>query len=226
MGNAAPFLSTSAGTNTGTSPLQWTHPSQGNMLVVGITVATSSDTVTGITAGGVAMTKIGTSQTGTNVSCSLWQLANPPGGNITIAVTFTGISNVEGMAVSIGNVSAANVNNKGSASSSAVSTSVTTTLENCIVVDIVGAAGAGPTLTVNANQNQRQNASGGTNTLTGMSTRVAGAAGAYAMAWTNGATGPSWVQVVAAFAPSFTQDLTNFQFAKSGNGMSVTEKIR
>lgn len=85
---------TAAKAHASTKPLTWTHVvgTQPNMcLVVGVGPFGDGGgtSVSGITAGGVAMTKATGGTTGER-NGMLWYLFNPPKGSITVSVTWTG----------------------------------------------------------------------------------------------------------------------------------------
>jgi hypothetical protein len=89
-----------AGLSTTTSPATWTHTVGGSAtaLLVAFGIDNNPDsgfTITGVTAGGVAMTQIGgkvESGTGGAGFITLWQLLNPPTGTITISASWTGVA--------------------------------------------------------------------------------------------------------------------------------------
>jgi hypothetical protein len=81
----------SAGTGFTTSPGTWTHVNGGNGILVGVTVFTgSTDTVTAVTYGGVALASLGFAAVGGSVGgISFWGLTGPtcPTGSNTVSVT-------------------------------------------------------------------------------------------------------------------------------------------
>jgi hypothetical protein len=102
--SVGPSASGYTGVSTTTSPATWSHTltsgDTGLLVAFGIdNTPDSGFTITGVTAGGVAMTQVGgkvESGTGGGGFITVWQLLNPPTGTITISVSWTGIAFTNG----------------------------------------------------------------------------------------------------------------------------------
>lgn len=120
---------------SGSSPVSWSHTVTGsnpNLLVAVQLSGLAGDVVTGVTYGGVAMTKLQYSATVT-LTVSLWYLGNPSTGSNTVSVTFTSGSwsrgssiSYKGCASTVDNSGANNVNT----GSSPLSLSITSVANN------------------------------------------------------------------------------------------------
>lgn len=83
--------STAGGTITATSPKTWTHTTSGDdrFLVVAVN-QTGAGNITGVTYGGVSMTRASNEQAVTEAYViSMWYLKNPASGSNTVSVSFT-----------------------------------------------------------------------------------------------------------------------------------------
>ena len=93
----------SAGTNTTTSPLTWSHTCTGSNLVLIVAVGCRAigASISTPTYNGVSMTLLGSQRTMTASVVALYYLLNPAAGSNTISVAFGGTSaNCNGGAVS------------------------------------------------------------------------------------------------------------------------------
>lgn len=104
--------------------------------------------VSGVTYGGQNMTLLSTVTNGNGVVHSLWGLQAAPAGTQTVVISAPSASNVQAGVITYSGVSAsatfpnvANTNSSGSTSS--VTTSLTTTINNCILVGFGGRQGSG-----------------------------------------------------------------------------------
>ncbi|HXI69413.1 MAG TPA: immunoglobulin domain-containing protein [Verrucomicrobiae bacterium] len=92
--NSAVSVEATTVTSSNTSQLTWSHTVGTNanrMLMVATSHRNGNNSVTGVTYGGVALTKIGSTNAPSNVnSCSLWQLLAPPSGTAPVVVNVSG----------------------------------------------------------------------------------------------------------------------------------------
>jgi len=147
----------------GVISLTWQHNVSGvnRILIVGVSIRNSgSQTVTGVTYSGTALTFIGAQDNGTNVRVELWRsLVEPATGNNPIVVTLSASANVVGGAVSLTEVDqttpidAAFVSATGN--SNAPSVGITTVTNNAWVIDTMASPDA--TATVGAGQTEQWN---------------------------------------------------------------------
>jgi hypothetical protein len=130
------FDAQSNGQDFSVTSLTFSHTCTGlyRLLVVGV-IAGASDIVTGVTYGGVAMTRIAVRNNGNSTSY-LYYLLNPPSGANNVVVTTSASASIFAQAASFTNVSqtgqpVASVTNATSASTACANT-LTTTEDNCI----------------------------------------------------------------------------------------------
>jgi len=92
--NSAISVDATTVTSSNTSQLTWSHTvgsASNRMLIVAASHRNGNNIVTGVTYGGVALTKIGSTNAPANVnSCSLWQLLAPPPGTAPVVVNVSG----------------------------------------------------------------------------------------------------------------------------------------
>lgn len=149
------FDAASSGGGSGASTtLSWSHTCTGanRLLVVGILDSEAGqtvDNVTGVTYGGVAMTKTDASSLQTNVkTVSMWYLLSPAAGSNTITVTkSTSVNGMYGIASSYTGVLAldAHATTGNSSGGTTFNESLTTTADNCWVIWMVGHSVEDPT---------------------------------------------------------------------------------
>lgn len=189
------------------STSSWSHTCTGSnrVLVVGVSMLSAAgSSVSGITYNGVAMTLIRAKASAVGaVRVELWRLINPASGANTIAVTLsTGLDRVCS-AVSFADADQttpvegdndASATNSGAATDASVS--ITSTTDNCLVVDCV--ATTDTVITVGADQTQRQNATGSLGSGAMSTEGPKTPAGITTMSWTGIADLMTWTIVGVA----------------------------
>lgn len=118
VGSSATFSHTTSGTN--------------RMLFVGLSINTSR-TVSSVTYGGVAMTKINTQSSG-GITCELWYLINPTVGANNVVATFSGSGTYDVIAASYAGVRQSNQPDGQSAnntSGTSIANTITSTRDLC-----------------------------------------------------------------------------------------------
>lgn len=105
-------------------------------LVVATFAKRSVNDPTGVTFGGVAMTRLTERVNGTALGAEIWYLVNPPTGAQSLAFTLTGSVRVtvSSYTVGAGNTAAFDVENGGSGTSTGPSTAVTPTVQPNLIV--------------------------------------------------------------------------------------------
>ena len=170
-----------------------------------------NDPVTGITFNGVALTKVDSRHTnvspgGSGNSAEMWQLINPTVTTANIVVSYTGI--VDGDAITAIQVTGAhqttpiNVFDGFKANSANPSNAVITTIDDCLVFDVLTGSGSGTTLTPDASQSQQSNITNAGHLRSATSTEAKASAGSVTMSWTMASQ--VWAQIIAAIAPAGT----------------------
>ena len=190
--------STTAG--AGGAGLSWSHDSDGDLLVVGVSGSDGGAYTTTVTYNGVPMTqKIRKRTSASQGYAELFYLESPASGSNTVVVTFSeAVNDAVAGGVSISGYEAGDpvgASNSASGNSTAISTSVTTTADNSIVIDMA-MQGGNTSMTIGASQTQRFfNSSAGSWINTGRcSTEPKVSAGAVTMSWTLGGS-RDWAQV-------------------------------
>ncbi len=179
------------------------------VLIVGVESQDASitdGTVTGITYAGVAMTKIDAIQIasdGQYQRSELWYLTAPATGSNNIVVSFTGTVSsgiVGGLSYTNASQSPLTITAKDAQASTTPSVSVTTLVNNSLVVDIIS-HGNGSNITQSVNTGtERLDIDQSVETGLGMSDIEKVTAGSQARTWTlNGA--PTWAQVAVVLPP-------------------------
>lgn len=218
----------SSGIQTTSTSYSWNHTCSGKqrLLVVGFAIRPVGVSVNTLTYNGVTLTKIRGDVNGNRVT-ELWYLLNPTAGTFSIAVTLTGSpTQSDGHSVSFTGVSHLDANNgNNNAGSTAPTVTVTTITPGAWIVDILDTAiddnVATPTSPqVLASKTANTGAHTGAQSYQGPIASPAGTAEAYTV------TSGSWAISAAAFAPMPSVNFNNYEFTSSGNGISVTEKIR
>lgn len=142
--NQAAFDASST-TGSGTSPLSWSHTCTGNnrLLVVSVTQNVTTDKITGITYGGVALTKLdGNVNVAAIGTDSFWYLLNPASGTNTITVTATGSDSIFAAAASYTGILALDAHTSSNSGSSATTwaQAITSTVDNCWAIGFMNAS--------------------------------------------------------------------------------------
>ncbi|MGI9067891.1 MAG: beta strand repeat-containing protein [Pyrinomonadaceae bacterium] len=180
-----------AGANVTT--LTWSHTvgtGSNRILIVGVSIFGGGLTVSSVTYGGTALTRIGgQTDSGNKVRMEIWKLVAPASGTASIVVTPSAATRVVGGAVSFNNVDQTIPNGtfaSASGSSTAPSVNVTSATGE-VVIDTLVATGDAISASVGAGQTQRWNKTTGST-----STEVLGAgstepgASTVTMSWTLG----------------------------------------
>lgn len=165
--------------------------------------------VTGVTYNGVSLTKINEDRTDASPSgsadlVSSWYLIAPATGTHNVIVSYTGA--IEGDAVTVMSLtgvhqsSPIDVQNVFKANSANPSNAVTTTVDNCLVVDVLTGSGSGTSLTADASQTERSSITNAGQIRSATSSEAKAVAGSVTMSWTM--TSQVWAQSVIGIAPS------------------------
>lgn len=173
-------------------------------------------TVTGVTYNGVAMTPVTTEAISATAHTVMYYLVNPPSGANIVSVAHTLVTSAHLVvsATSLEGVDQTNpldAFNKAAASSAGpMTTSVTTTVDDCWIIDSCAMrtqTSDVATMTAVTNRVSRTNALTGANGLRGLSSTLgpAGVAGAKTMQWTK-TLNHDWAIMAAAFRPAATAD--------------------
>lgn len=179
--------------------LTWSHTTttDSNRVLI---VATSTEadtghtaqTVSGITYGGVALTKVRTDYiTGdTDNGSELWYLIAPATGANNVVVTMTSaVDGLFGAAMTFSGVDQTNPidnhtgTNTANTANPSITVNITTNVDNAMVVNICHATGSATTLTADVNQTQRFNAATTGDFKSAGGTRLATTAGSYTTTW-------------------------------------------
>ena len=174
-------------TATNVATRTWSHPvSSGNnrILIVGIALADNSQTVSSITYGGVALTRITTSVARNTVD--LWRLVAPTVGTANIVANWTGNKDMAGWSGTFTNVDQTNpIGNSQIANGNNGTPTVTVSAASGdLVVDMLSANGDAGTVTIGGGQTLICSGQTGTGTgdCRGFSSYEAGAA-SVTMSW-------------------------------------------
>jgi len=213
----------STGQQDGANSLTFSHTvndnTQGIILVLVGAEANSAnngnDPVTSLTYNGNSLAKVDSQHTnvtpgGSGNSAEIWYGLAPATGAHNVVVTYTG--NVDGDSVTaisltgVDQTSPINTFLGGKGNSANPSTSVTTTVDNCLVLDILSGSGSGTTLTTDASQTERSNITNVGHMRSATSSEAKAAAGSVAMSWTM--SSQVWAQVVVALTPYVASSAT------------------
>lgn len=168
------FDATSASSyQAASSSYSWGHTCSGSnrFLIVGISLLSVAQTVTGITYAGTALTFIGARNAATAVRTELWGLIAPATGSNNIAVTLSGSIASVGCAASYTNVDqttatedyvSAQATNIGAADATVT---LTTANDRDWVVSMLATTAAAPTIGSGDTQRQNVNGAAGTGAL-------------------------------------------------------------
>lgn len=230
---AIAFDNSGSQSGTGATTLSWSHTCAGTnrILIVGVQVFDDTDdterTVASVTYNGVAMTRIDRQITG-NIASELWRLVAPATGTNTVLVTL-GAANDFSLAQSssytgVDQSAPINASNKATSSSTMDATvNVTSTVDNCMVVDSVVKYNTTETITAGSGQTTVASLSVGSGFgLKGASSYESKpTAGATTMNWTWTTTIRDWAIVAAALTPAGSTPITRDAFS-STTGAAVS----
>jgi hypothetical protein len=164
MANLVVFDASAAGSvSSGTTSFSWTHSTTtlpNRILVVGIWIDSSaSDVVTGVTYGGVAMTRINTVTIST-FRQYLYALVAPASGSNSVVVSFTGTQNILAGSESVWNAAqnllGAQTTNSATVGSTSITGTLTTVSANAWLVAQYGNNGGTSSAGTNAFQRQQE----------------------------------------------------------------------
>lgn len=177
--------------------------------------------ISGITYNGVAMTKaVEKTVTGANMRSEIWFLANPDTGTHNIVATVAGDTDSRKFGASswtgVEQVNPVHATATAEGSSTSVSGSLTTTVDDCLIIDSESSYTNDP-VTVGAGQTSLYNDSTGTTTAAA-SYLVKETAGLVTMSWTKAGT-TDWAYAVVAFLPASVKIQVYI------NGQDVTKTI-
>lgn len=218
---AAVGIAFDAASNSGyqaaTSSATWNHTCTGSTryLLVGVSMLSVAQTVSGITYNGIALTFIGSQSSVSGAArTELWGLIAPATGTNVVSVTLTGAIAWTGNASSYTGVhqtspteswNSAQATNVGAADATV---NITTVADNAWVVDVIATDDAA--ITVGAGQTQTGNVTGaggsGAMSYEGPKTP----AGAVTMSWTDVGALATWVVGGIALRPVAAPSLITF----------------
>lgn len=192
----------SAQTAAASTTLSWSHTttsSQNNRLLIVTVQADGSNTVSGITYGGTALTLGKAKQQGTNIDAEIWYLMNPASGTNNVTITHSASKNLIG-----GSITFYNVNQSGTfgtfvaaaanaGSPTGVNTSSTFPTANDLIVDAV--ATLTKAATVGGAQTQRWNRTQTAGFTSGATSTLPGSGASQTMQWTYAAGSDKWAAV-------------------------------
>lgn len=205
-----------SGYQAAASSYSWNHTCSGSdrYLVVGISMLSLAQTVSGITYNSVAMTFLG-AKNSVSGACrvELWGLKAPSTGTNSIAVTLTGAIASAGNASSYTGVNqtspiegfnSAQATNVGAADATV---NVTSVADNDWCVDVVATDDAA--ITVGAGQTQRGNVTGAGGSGAMSTEGPKTPAGSVTMSWTNVGALATWSIASVALRPTAAASLTS-----------------
>ena len=221
-----------SGYQTAQGSYSWSHtigPGSNRILVVGVSMlSVAGSSVSGITFGGVALTKIRSDASVSGaVRTELWYLTNPENGSGTIVVSlsasldsasgaqsFTGVDQKEPIEANNG----ASATNVGAADATV---GVTSLSNNAWTVDIVGTDDTA--ISIGTEQTSRFNLTGTLGSGAGSHEGPTPIPGVITMSWTNIAGLATWT-ISAACIKSMSGGVHNVsRYLKVGTGMSRSE---
>lgn len=207
VGGGIGFDAASSATGN-TNSLSWSHTvgvGSNRILIVGVSIMNSAtQTVTGVTYAGTALTPVGFQNNGTNCRVEIWRLVAPATGPNNIVVTLSASARFVAGAVSFSNVDQTNPIDAATfappGNSNAPSVIVTTVTDNSWVIDTLAAI-QNITVTVGAGQSEHWNINigGGPNRINGAGSTEGPKtpAGAVTMSWSLSAAQPWSIGAVA-----------------------------
>ena len=197
-----------SGYQAATSTASWSHTCTGSSryLLVGVSMLSLAQTVTGITYNGVALTFLGSQNSVTGAArTELWGLVAPASGTNTIAVTLSGAIAWSGNASSYTNVNqavpteawnAAQATNVGAADATVT---VTTVADRDFTVDILATDDAAVTVGTGQTQTGNVTGAGGSGAMSYKGPKTP--ADATAMYWANVGALATWTIGSIALRP-------------------------
>ena len=234
----APDAASNSGYQAATSTASWSHTCTGSSryLLVGVSMLSLAQTVSGITYNGVALTFLGSQNSVTGAArTEMWGLIAPTVGTNTIVVTLTGAIAWAGNASSYTNVNqavpteawnAAQATNVGAADATVT---VTTVADRDFTVDVI--ATDDMSITVGTGQTQTGNVTGagGSGAMSYKGPKTP--AGATAMYWTNVGALATWTIGSIALRPLSASSGTTLQAVAgqitiSGGTPSITTTLQ
>lgn len=198
-----------SGEQVGTAGYSWSHTCGGDdlVLIVGVSMSNINQRVDSIRYAGVPLQRLSRATIPGNVVVEQWYLVNPLSGANPVVVQILGTNvNLRSLAgaISLRGVdpeNPVNVSNTAITGTDATSVSLTTTVDNCWIVDCVTKLYlSGDTLTVGGGQTERWNqslATGGTLTFAAGSTKGPVSTGSNTMSWSTGSASNAAIAAVA-----------------------------
>lgn len=193
------------------SVFSWSHTCSGTnrLLVVSVSV-TDGFGITSVTYNGVSMTRVGSdvqnTQPGDDPWASQWYLVAPATGTNTVEVTVAATpARTNAGAVSLNGVNQTtplNAENGATGSSTSASVSVTTTVDNCWLVDCVSVKGA-TTPSPSGGQTSIHTANDADNSFGASYKGPETPTGSKSMTWTISSS--PWAHKVGAYTPVSTE---------------------
>lgn len=189
--------------NTGTGTSTWTHTCSGSNRILLIGFMPSGGSVSGTpTYNGVGMTQIGTFSLAGTVfqNCYLYYLIAPATGANTVSVSYTGASYMYSASASYTGVdqsSPIDVSGNAIATSTSLSKSLTTTVNNDWLVGFFGEGSTGTSLSAGANTTFRVTPTGNSWSNWGDSNGAETPAGSFSLAMNAGVAGHLGMYIAA-----------------------------
>jgi MSHA biogenesis protein MshQ len=191
---------TTAVSSASVSSLTWNHTvgsGSNGILIVGISFRDGNVSVTSVTYGGTALTRIGAQNSGGNQNrTEMWYLLAPASGTASVHISMSASKAVVATSISFFGVSQTTPLGTAAFASSGGSTTASVTVTSAsgqVVIDTVTANGDARSLTAGASQTQQWNSYSGSgdasNARGAGSTQTAGAT-TTTMSWTLGASKP------------------------------------
>lgn len=198
------YSATSGGSGSGTS-VTYSHTCSGSdriLFVSAFAPYPASGSTTGVTYGGVSMTKVDSNKPQANWDYSLWYLVNPASGaNNVVCTSSNTVSGSFYMSMAVSYTGASQTGQpdgsaKANGSGTTLNQSVTTTADNSWVIG-AGMSGAGsPTASTGVTSRNSQ-----TFCRIGDSNAPKTPAGSYSMTYTTGSS-DNWGLLMASFSPA------------------------
>ena len=179
-----------------------TSSGSNRILIVGLNVE-GLGAINTVSYNGDAMTLIDSEDNGNSAHVSLWYLVNPDTGTHPVEISLAVATTVAAGAVSFTGVNQTdpiNAFNGATGTSTAPAVSLTTTVDEAWIIDVVGTNGG--TVTPGTGQVERWNTIEATTRGAG-STEFTSSSGTFSMSWTKSASS-NWAIVAAALKPAGT----------------------
>ena len=231
-------VSNTTSTASNYTSISWSHTVNvvdSTVLIVGLSwrnVGAGTQTVTSVTYNGSAMTLVRKDEYHQSASKStgIYYLVNPASGAHTVQVTWEGtIYKAVGGAVSFTGVDQTNPVNASAgtagATGTALSTSITTTVANTMLFDVVNVRNPSSSSSAGGGQTSRWNFMNSSHVNGAASTMSHATASQTAMTWTIGAGSDGFSHSVVALSPA--QQATTIEFIRTAGvkGTSFTMDI-